>query len=144
MNQIGNSSSLISSANFVGTGIEKYASINSAGKSSESDAMLAKMESLGQEFEGVFLSLMLKEMRNTLEDGGFFGEETSDTYGGMFDMFVGQDMAKSSPLGIADMLVKNYSRQQSNPVAEQSTSVDPAQSADGESVDVPVPISITI
>ena len=52
---------------------------------------------------------MLKEMRNTLEGGGFFGEESSDTYGECFDMFVGQDLAKSSPLGIAEMLKRDYS-----------------------------------
>ena len=72
----------------------------------------AKMEKVGKDFEGVFLSLMLKEMRNTLEEGGFFGEESSDTYGGMFDMFIGQSMAETKPLGIANLLVENYARNQ--------------------------------
>ena len=72
----------------------------------------AAMESVGKDFESVFLSMMIKEMRNSL-DGGFFGEESSDTYGGMFDLFIGQHLADSKPLGIADMLLDQYRQQQS-------------------------------
>ncbi|QDT10251.1 rod-binding protein [Planctomycetes bacterium K23_9] len=67
------------------------------------------IESVGTEFESVFLSMMLKEMRNSLE-GGFFGEEGSDTYGGMFDLFIGKELAQSRPLGIADMLLEQYEK----------------------------------
>jgi Rod binding domain-containing protein len=69
------------------------------------------IEAVGTEFESVFLSMMIKEMRQTL-DGGFFGEEGSDSYGGMFDMFVGKDLAQTRPLGIADMLLQQYEQQQ--------------------------------
>jgi len=104
MTEIGNT------PNLIGNGIEKYASLNPATAETETDQAKARLESIGKEFEGVFLSLMLKEMRNTLDEGGFFGEETSDTYGGMFDMFVGQDLAETSPLGITEMLVDNFSK----------------------------------
>lgn len=72
------------------------------------------IESAGTEFESVFLSMMLKEMRNSLEGGGFFGEESSDTYGGMFDMFIGKHLAQSRPLGIADMLLEQYQKLDTN------------------------------
>lgn len=65
---------------------------------------------VGVEFESVFLSMMLKEMRNSLENGGFFGEESSDTYGGMFDLFIGKHVAEGQPLGIAQMLLEQYQR----------------------------------
>ena len=67
------------------------------------------IESVASEFESIFLSLMLKEMRNTLdsEEGGLFGKEGSDTFGGMFDLFMGQHLAKAQPLGIGDA-VKGY------------------------------------
>ena len=60
-------------------------------------------QKLGKEFESVFVSLLLKEMRNTLDqgEGGLFGSEQSDTFGGMFDQFMGTHLADSSPLGIA-------------------------------------------
>lgn len=69
-----------------------------------------QIESVGVEFEGVFLSMMLKEMRNSLENGGFFGEESSDTYGGMFDLFIGKHIAEAKPLGIADLLLEQYDK----------------------------------
>jgi flagellar protein FlgJ len=107
MTEIGNS------PNLIGGGIENYASsLKSA--SGDANDMKSRLESIGKEFEGVFLSLMLKEMRNTLDEGGFFGEETSDTYGGMFDMFVGQDLAESSPLGISEMLTSGFSNFQAS------------------------------
>jgi Rod binding domain-containing protein len=94
--------------NLIGLGIEnRMASMTSSEVDLERKA--AQVQKSGEEFEGVFLSLMLKEMRNTL-DGGFFGEESSDTYGGMFDMFVGQDLAKSQPLGISKILLESYSK----------------------------------
>lgn len=87
----------------------------------------AEMESVGKDFEGVFLSMMIKEMRNTL-DGGFFGEEASDTYGGMFDMFIGQHLADSKPLGVADMLLEQYRKMSSANDANQAadSSVTPS------------------
>ena len=67
-----------------------------------------RMEQVGQEFESVFLSMMLKEMRNSLGEDGFFSNDSSDSYGGLFDMFMAQEMARSRPLGIADMLIQQY------------------------------------
>ena len=78
---------------------------------------------VAEDFESVFLSLMLKEMRNTLDQssGGLFGSESSDTYGGMFDMMMGQSLAKQRHLGIADIVEKSvakYSAQQQRAEAD--------------------------
>ncbi|TWU02378.1 rod-binding protein [Stieleria varia] len=91
-----------------------------------SDAIASRMESVGTEFEGVFLSMMVKEMRNSLETG-FFGEESSDTYGGMFDLFIGKHLAQSRPLGIAEMMLEQYSKNQdrSSPTASESSPQSP-------------------
>ena len=59
------------------------------------------------DFESIFYSLMLKTMRNTLTDGGLFGKEDSDTYGGMFDLCMSQHLAQAHPLGIGQM-VESY------------------------------------
>ncbi|MEM8734204.1 MAG: rod-binding protein [Planctomycetota bacterium] len=80
-----------------------------------------QLEAVGKEMEGVFLSMLLKEMRNSLEDG-FFGKEGSDTYGGMFDLFIGQHLAESKPLGLSDTLLNQYTKNQGNagrPLAEE-------------------------
>lgn len=112
--------------NLIGAGIE-----NVKGPA-EIDPTAERIEALGKEFEGVFMSLMLKEMRNSLEDGGFFGGEGSDTYGGMFDMFMGQSLAESSPLKIADLVSKSYSKFQSNASHPDTTRSQSENQAGGE------------
>lgn len=59
---------------------------------------------LGAQFESLFVSMMLKEMRQTVSEDGLFAGDSSDTYGGLFDMFLGQHMAQGSPLGIGRLI----------------------------------------
>ena len=61
-------------------------------------------EKVAKDFESVFTTMMLKEMRNTLEPGSLFGEDSSDIYGGMFDQFLGQHMADTGGIGLAKMI----------------------------------------
>ena len=51
---------------WIGAGIEQHAATTGP----QSDAR--ELANVGEQFESVFLSLMLKEMRNTLENGGLF------------------------------------------------------------------------
>jgi Rod binding domain-containing protein len=60
---------------------------------------------LAREFESVFVSLMLKEMRQSLEEGLFPGDK-SDTLGGLFDMTIGQHISETSGIGLAESLEK--------------------------------------
>ena len=73
-------------------------------------ASAKEAKSAGKEFESLFLSLMIKQMRSSLE-GGFFQGESSDVYGGMFDMMLGQSMAESAPLGIQSLVTDFLKRQ---------------------------------
>lgn len=73
-----------------------------------------EIQQVGEDFESIFMSLMLKEMRNSLgvdEEGGLFAGEGSDTYGGLFDMFMGQHLAKSGALGIGQAVETYLSNQ---------------------------------
>ena len=108
---------------------------------------LEKMKAVGEDFESVFISMMLKEMRNSLEGGGFFGEESSDTFGGMFDMFIGKHVASTTPLGIADIVANSYQRNFSaagqNPATGgQAGNSEAAEDNAAESVQ-PVSISVS-
>ena len=60
----------------------------------------AKVEKAIKDFEGLFLSMMIKEMRQTSSGDGLFSGDTSDTYGGMFDMFLGNELAAGKGLGL--------------------------------------------
>jgi flagellar protein FlgJ len=57
-------------------------------------------------FESVFLTMLLKEMRQTLEPGALFGKEGDNVYGGMFDQFMAQHLTQGKGMGLAQSLMK--------------------------------------
>ncbi len=61
-------------------------------------------------FESMFLSMLLKEMRGTLDQGTLFGDDKSDILGGLFDQFLGDHLSRSNSLGIATMVRKQLER----------------------------------
>ena len=80
--------------------VSEARAVDAGGRSTESaQGAAADIEHVGQQFESLFVSLMIQQMRNSLEQG-LFGGEASDTYGGLFDQFMGEHLAASSPLGI--------------------------------------------
>ncbi len=85
---------------------------------------IEQVKQLAQQFEGVFLSLLSKELRATIEGDGLFGSESSDSYGGLFDMFIGEHLASAQPLGIASLFVEHYEhnlKPDTNPSSTLST-----------------------
>ena len=73
----------------------------------------AELEAVGTQFESVFMSLMISEMREATETGMFEGEG-SDTFGGLFDMFMGQHLAQAGGIGIKQMLIQRYAANAAN------------------------------
>ena len=74
----------------------------------EQEKELQRIKKVGEDFEALFFSMMLKVMRESISseaDSGLFAGEGSDTYGGMFDTFIGQHMATTGQLGLADLIV---------------------------------------
>ena len=69
---------------------------------------------LGKEFESLFFSLLIKNMRSSTTEDGLFGSESSDTYGGLFDLYMGKHLAKTNGLGIGHMLQSYFSGIDSN------------------------------
>lgn len=90
---------------------------------SESSDKQNVSDSLSSEFESVFMSLLIKTMRSSLTEEGLFGSESSDTYGGLFDLYMGKHLAASKGLGIAQMMQSYRTEIQSN---ELGTSEKPA------------------
>jgi Rod binding domain-containing protein len=54
----------------------------------------ATLTDTAREFEAVFASLLLKEMRNSV-DGGLFPGDKSDSFGSLFDLHLGRVMAEA-------------------------------------------------
>jgi flagellar protein FlgJ len=71
-----------------------------------SDAKAATRET-AQQFEAMFLQMMMKTMRDAIPKSGLNESAAEETFQGMFDKEVSLAMAKRNSLGLADMLVKN-------------------------------------
>jgi len=57
---------------------------------------------VARDLEATFLTMLLKEMRQTLEpDGGLFPGDSGDVQGGLFDLYMGQHLAASGGFGLA-------------------------------------------
>lgn len=68
------------------------------------------IEGVARGFETMFLSLLLKEMRQTLEPGTLFEGDKSDIFGGLFDQMMAEHLSKGNALGIAAMVRKQLER----------------------------------
>lgn len=62
------------------------------------------LDAVAEGFESLFVSLLVKHMRQTLEPGTMFANDNSDILGGLFDITMGQHLAKAGALGIGTML----------------------------------------
>jgi flagellar protein FlgJ len=74
------------------------------------------IETVAKGFEGIFASMMIKQMRQSLEPTSMFGHDTGDVLGGLFDLFMGQHMAQAGGLGIGQIV-----KQQLMPPASRKT-----------------------
>ena len=69
----------------------------------------AEIRRTAEAFEGLLLKQLVTRMREAQIEGGLFGEEAgSSVYEGMFDDFLSDHLTKNSPLGIADMLERQW------------------------------------
>jgi flagellar protein FlgJ len=81
-----------------------------------------------EQFEAMFLQVMIKTMREATasnEEGDLMGSSTTKTYEALFDQEIAQEMAKKGGVGLANMLVKSFERNQPGQV-HVDPSADPA------------------
>jgi flagellar protein FlgJ len=72
----------------------------------------AALEKTAEQFEALFLQMMLKSMRQAAPSDGMFDSDQTRFYQEMFDQQIALDMAKKRQLGIADLLVKQLGKEQ--------------------------------
>ena len=84
------------------------------------NASLEEVEKVAKDLEGVFFSMLVKQMRETMTEEGFFGEGAGmDNYAGLFDQMIGASMAQGGGLGIAELVVRQEAaRKEAMPLAE--------------------------
>ena len=74
-----------------------------------------------QQFESVMISMLLKTMRQSMSQDMFAGD-SSDTFGGMFDLYLGQHMAEVQGLGLSSLFDKLPTATNSELLAAESNS----------------------
>src|SRR5487761_1928711 len=67
------------------------------------------LKAAAQQFESVFLNMMMKRMRDATPQGGMFDNEQTKMFTGMLDQQLAQSMSKKG-IGLADIMVKQLSR----------------------------------
>ncbi len=93
---------------------------------------------VAQQFETVFMNMMLKSMRDATPQDGIFDSEQTKMFTGMLDQQLVQSMS-SRGVGLADIMIKQLSRPASADVAQtraDSVLATPARSASA----MPVPV----
>jgi len=83
----------------------------------QDDVTREKLKQACHEFEALFISQMLKVMRETTENesGGMsLGEK--NPFQGMFDWELSKRLSQSSPLGVVDGLMRRYAEENDDPL----------------------------
>jgi len=62
------------------------------------------LNEVAKQFESVFVSMMMKEMRNTLPKDGMFSSNEMESYQEMFDQQLSLDLSRNGGLGLADLI----------------------------------------
>ena len=70
----------------------------------------ASLKQVAKQFEGIFIQMMLKSMRDASMGDAIFDSDQSKLYRDMFDKQVALDMASSKGIGIADSLVRQLGK----------------------------------
>jgi Rod binding domain-containing protein len=72
------------------------------------------IETAAQGFEAIFASLVIKQLRETLQPDSLFGQDRGDVFGGLFDHYMGQHLAQSGALGIGALVRQQLTRTRAN------------------------------
>ena len=77
---------------------------------SQSAQNQAGLREAAQQFEAMFLNMMLKSMRAATPESGMFDNEHSRLYREMFDSQISQQISSQRGMGIADLMVQQLGR----------------------------------
>ncbi len=84
-----------------GAGIER---LRVPGKDSSAE----EVKKVAGQLEGVFFSMVVKEMRKSMMSDDLFGSgPEAEQYAGLFDQMMGEHMAQTGGLGIARMVMES-------------------------------------
>lgn len=80
-------------------------------KSKAAQDQSAALDETAQQFEAMFIQMMLKEMRKSIPKEGLFDSHAVQTYQDMADKQTAMDMAKRGEFGIAQVIKEQLTKQ---------------------------------
>ena len=88
-----------------------------------------KLQKVCEDFESIFISQMLKEMRKSIPKSGLLdGGSQQDMYLSLFDEELSKSMAKRGGIGLGKILYQNITKQSQNTDLAPAVLSTPAQS----------------
>lgn len=97
-------------AAFTYTNLNALQSLKRGAREGSSEAI----QQTAQQFEALFLQLMLKGMRATqFDDSGLLNSEQTQFYQGLFDQQIALDLSQRGSLGLADMIAEQLGGEKS-------------------------------
>jgi flagellar protein FlgJ len=88
----------------------------------------ANLKKAGQQFEAVFINMMLKSMRQASLGDGLLDGKNSQTFRDMQDKQVAESMAAHQPIGIGKAMTEFLAKSQASLQPSGSATADPAAS----------------
>jgi peptidoglycan hydrolase FlgJ len=87
-------------------------------ESAMSEKDKGKLRKVCQDFESVFLNMMLQSMRDTVPKSDLLGQDKGrEMFEGMLDQEITKNMAKAGGVGLADMMFRQLTINQTNPAS---------------------------
>lgn len=94
----------------------------------------AKLNEAAKAFEGAFLKILLKSMRDTIPEGGLFDRQQMAAFEEMRDGALADSLAGRGATGIAQLVVTQLGGKPQKPAVTLTQGVRPAQAANVEGV----------
>jgi flagellar protein FlgJ len=99
-------------------------SLKRKSRDTSADGQKQAVRQAAQQFEAVFMNMLMKSMRDTLPKDGMLDSDSTRQYTGMFDQQLSQKLSEKGT-GLADMIVKQLDRRTVDPASLTPSTIVP-------------------
>ena len=123
---MGDTISKVNQINFLATKVSQDQNTSSLKDKNNQD-----LRNVAEQFESIFINMMLKSMRNATERSSLMDSQAGRMYESMFDQEVSLHLAKNGSLGLAETIKSQIQRNQERMVSgsDQAYSLEPQRPA---------------
>jgi len=94
----------------------------STGAKADSESRTVALRKAAEQFEAIFIRLLMREMRRTVAQSDLFGSSANEKeiYDEIADSALAEGLGKHGSLGIADMVVRQLGEKYAQPLTTES------------------------